>query len=166
MCGSMADIQSAVAEIRRGKKKKERKNKPQHENIMVCPITYGDHNYYQTPLPHTPHSHLAAFCTGFWRSPLIITLVLFIFTLRPLFSTLFFHSLSLLIESYKTDYTKVKACDYEPTIMMVQTCATISTDIFQIHLVNHRSPTASKQTFRDCQRILTGQMSYWWRSNN
>jgi len=31
-----------------------------------------------TPLPHTPHSHLAAFCTGFWRSPLIITLVLFI----------------------------------------------------------------------------------------
>jgi len=42
MCGSMADIQSAAAEIRRGKKKKEeeeRKNKPQHENIMVCPIT-------------------------------------------------------------------------------------------------------------------------------
>jgi len=39
MCGSMADIQSAAAEIRRGKKrKKERKNKPQHENIMVCPI--------------------------------------------------------------------------------------------------------------------------------
>jgi len=44
MCGSMADIQSAAAEIRRGKKerrrrRKERKNKPQHENIMVCPIT-------------------------------------------------------------------------------------------------------------------------------
>jgi len=38
MCGSMADIQSAVAEIRRGKKKKEGENKPQHENIMVCPI--------------------------------------------------------------------------------------------------------------------------------
>jgi len=32
----MADIQSAAAEIRRGNKKK--KNKPQHENIMVCPI--------------------------------------------------------------------------------------------------------------------------------
>jgi len=30
MCGSMADIQSAAAEIRRGKKKKDRKNKPQH----------------------------------------------------------------------------------------------------------------------------------------
>jgi len=40
----MADIQSAAVEIRRGKKikkerKKERKNKPQHENIMVCPIS-------------------------------------------------------------------------------------------------------------------------------
>jgi len=39
----MADIKSAAAEIRRGKKrkkerKKKRKNKPQHENIMVCPI--------------------------------------------------------------------------------------------------------------------------------
>jgi len=38
----MVDIQSAAAEVRRGKKrrrKKERKkNKPQHENIMVCPI--------------------------------------------------------------------------------------------------------------------------------
>jgi len=38
MCGSMADIQSAAAEIRRGKKEEERKNKPQHENIMVCPV--------------------------------------------------------------------------------------------------------------------------------
>jgi len=35
----MVDIQSAAAEIRRGKKnEEERKNKPQHENIMVCPI--------------------------------------------------------------------------------------------------------------------------------
>jgi len=39
MCGSMADIQSAAAEIRRGKKERKKKNKPQHENIMVCPIT-------------------------------------------------------------------------------------------------------------------------------
>jgi len=39
MYGSMADIQSAAAEIRQGKKiKKKQKNKPQHENIMVCPI--------------------------------------------------------------------------------------------------------------------------------
>jgi len=33
----MVDIQSAAAEIRRGKKKKERK-KPQGKNIMACPI--------------------------------------------------------------------------------------------------------------------------------
>jgi len=42
MCGSMADIQSPTAEIRRGKKKKERKkNKRQDGNInyMACPIT-------------------------------------------------------------------------------------------------------------------------------
>jgi len=40
MCGSMADIQSAAAEIRRGKKEEEeeRKNKPQHENIYGLPI--------------------------------------------------------------------------------------------------------------------------------
>jgi len=35
----MVDIQSVVAEIRRGKKEERRKkNKQQHENIMVCPI--------------------------------------------------------------------------------------------------------------------------------
>jgi len=40
MCGSMADIQSAAAEIRRGKKgERRRKNEQQDENIMVCPIT-------------------------------------------------------------------------------------------------------------------------------
>jgi len=40
----MADNQSAAAEIRREKKKKNNNNnKPQHENIMVCPIPYGDH---------------------------------------------------------------------------------------------------------------------------
>jgi len=38
MCGSMADIQSAAAEIRRGKKKK---NKPQHENIYGLPYSIG-----------------------------------------------------------------------------------------------------------------------------
>jgi len=40
----MVDLQSAMAEIRRGKKKrrkkKERKKKkPQGKNIMACPIT-------------------------------------------------------------------------------------------------------------------------------
>jgi len=36
----MADIQSAVAEIRQGKKERRRKKKPQHigQNIMACPI--------------------------------------------------------------------------------------------------------------------------------
>ena len=46
MCRSMADIQSPTAEIRRGKKKKEEEDrkKLQDENIIVCPITQGDHN--------------------------------------------------------------------------------------------------------------------------
>jgi len=38
----MVDIQSAAAEIRRGKKRKkieEDRKKLQDENIMVCPIT-------------------------------------------------------------------------------------------------------------------------------
>jgi len=35
----MADIQSAAAEIRRGKKEEERKkNKPQHENIYMVSL--------------------------------------------------------------------------------------------------------------------------------
>jgi len=39
----MVDIQSPTAEIRRGKKEEERRKKKQDENIMVCPITQGDH---------------------------------------------------------------------------------------------------------------------------
>jgi len=40
MCGSMVDIQSATAEIRRGKKKKEdrRKKETTGPKIMTCPI--------------------------------------------------------------------------------------------------------------------------------
>jgi len=39
MCGSMADIQSAAAEIRReNKERRRKKKKPQCKNIMVCPI--------------------------------------------------------------------------------------------------------------------------------
>ena len=39
MCASMAEIQSATAEIRRGKKKKKKKKKkPQDKNIIACPI--------------------------------------------------------------------------------------------------------------------------------
>ena len=43
MCRSMVDIQSPTAEIRRGKKE-DRRKKLQGKNVMVCPITYGDHN--------------------------------------------------------------------------------------------------------------------------
>ena len=42
MCGSMADIQSATAEIRRGKKERRKKKKTHDENIMVCPIPQRD----------------------------------------------------------------------------------------------------------------------------
>jgi len=52
-----------------------------------------------TPLPHTLSGHLTAFCINFCHSPLIITLVLFICTLMPLFSMKSFHSISLLIRS-------------------------------------------------------------------
>jgi len=40
----MVDIQSPTAEIRQGKKRRRRRRKKQDENIMVCPITQGDHN--------------------------------------------------------------------------------------------------------------------------
>jgi len=43
MCGSMVDMQSATAEIRRGKKEETRKEKPQDENIMSVPATQGGH---------------------------------------------------------------------------------------------------------------------------
>jgi len=33
----MADIHSAMAVIKRGKKEERKKKKPQYENIMVCP---------------------------------------------------------------------------------------------------------------------------------
>jgi len=44
MCGSMVDIQSAMAEIRRGKKI-ERKKKRQNENIMFTAAMQGGHKY-------------------------------------------------------------------------------------------------------------------------
>jgi len=43
MCGSMADIQSASAEIRRGKKEDRKKKKQQGKNIMACPIPWDGH---------------------------------------------------------------------------------------------------------------------------
>jgi len=46
MCRSTVDIQSPTAEIRRGKKE-DRRKKLQGKNIMVCPITLGDHKNTQ-----------------------------------------------------------------------------------------------------------------------
>jgi len=39
MCGSMADIQSPTAEIRRGNKKEEEERRNRMKIYMVCPIT-------------------------------------------------------------------------------------------------------------------------------
>jgi len=44
MCGSMVDIQSARLILGEEKRRKKERKKPQDENIMVCPIPYGDHN--------------------------------------------------------------------------------------------------------------------------
>jgi len=44
MCGSMVDIQSATAEIRRGKKERRKK---QDKNIMSASATQGGHNETQ-----------------------------------------------------------------------------------------------------------------------
>ena len=43
MCGSMVDIQSVAAEIRRGIKEKENRKKPQGKNIMSASATQGGH---------------------------------------------------------------------------------------------------------------------------
>jgi len=48
--GSMLDIQSPTAEIRRGKKKKDRKKKLQDENIMSASATQGGHKKEQRKL--------------------------------------------------------------------------------------------------------------------
>jgi len=66
----------------------------------------------QTPLPQTSHGHLTAFCVTFCHSPLIMTLVLFIFTLMPLFSTKSFYSLSLLIRSSSVSAITTRSSAY------------------------------------------------------
>jgi len=38
MCGSMADIQSATAEMKLRKKRKKKEEETTGKNIMVCPI--------------------------------------------------------------------------------------------------------------------------------
>jgi len=44
MCGRMVDIQSAMAEIRRGKKEKEEDENTQDENIMSASAMQGGHS--------------------------------------------------------------------------------------------------------------------------
>ena len=57
MCRSMVDIQSATAEIRRGKKtEEERRKKPQDKNIMIASATQGGHNEQKL----TGHTELTA----------------------------------------------------------------------------------------------------------
>ena len=51
MCQSMVDIQPTAAEIRRGKKEEGRK-KLKDENVMVCPITLGDHKKMKIERDH------------------------------------------------------------------------------------------------------------------
>ena len=46
MCGSTVDIQSATAEIRRGKKKRKKKNKLKDENITSASAMQGGHNQF------------------------------------------------------------------------------------------------------------------------
>ena len=61
---------------------------------------------------HHMASHLAAFRISVCHSPLIITMVLFIFTIMPLFSTLSFHSLNLLIRSSSVSANTTKLSAY------------------------------------------------------
>ena len=46
MCGSMVDVQSATAAIRRGGEKR-RKNKLQDENVVSASATQGGHNKFE-----------------------------------------------------------------------------------------------------------------------
>jgi len=41
MCGSMVDIQSPTAEIRRGKRRRKKKKKSQNENMYGLPYYTG-----------------------------------------------------------------------------------------------------------------------------
>jgi len=53
----MVDIQSATAEIRRGKEieRQKERNKPHGKNIMACPIPQGGHNNDQLSNHDKPH---------------------------------------------------------------------------------------------------------------
>ena len=62
MCGSMVDIQSAAAEIRRGKKRKIDRKKPQGKNIMACPIPLGGPNNANRK-PKSEHMNVNKVCS-------------------------------------------------------------------------------------------------------
>jgi len=83
MCGSMADIQSATAEIRQGNKRRRRrkKKKPQDENIMVSPIPQGKNNYRTKICRHLLHR------PAILSQPLTLILI----TFREHFCTLFMY---------------------------------------------------------------------------
>jgi len=78
MCGIMVDIQSATAEIRRGKK-----NKLQYKNIMSAAATQGGHNNsgclitilkkWDLQLGFAHHCILSIY---FWQSKLVFILFL------------------------------------------------------------------------------------------
>ena len=59
MCGSMVNIQSAAAEIRRGKKKIDRK-KPQGKNIMSASAMQVGHNKIVKLAFHSVHSSIGS----------------------------------------------------------------------------------------------------------
>jgi len=69
MCGSMVDIQSPMAEIRRGKK---RKKKPQGKNIMFTSATKGGHNYI------TNNSGCVVWCLCIMIMMLLIMLIIIV----------------------------------------------------------------------------------------
>jgi len=47
MCGSMADIQSATAEIRQGKKEERKIEETTGQNIMSASAMQGGHNHHR-----------------------------------------------------------------------------------------------------------------------
>jgi len=61
MCGSMADIQSVMAEIRPGKKDRKEK-RPQDKNIMVCPIDLLLTRTYRRYIPMFHHQTMMKSC--------------------------------------------------------------------------------------------------------
>jgi len=58
MCGSMVDVQSATAEIRRGKKE-DRKKKPRGKNKMSASAMQGGHKEEERKKPRQKYNGLS-----------------------------------------------------------------------------------------------------------